>query len=122
MCRVARPRRCGSLELLVLAAGARLDAFGHRPVDVVIGDPALVVILAHTSGDTNRLGGRYRFNDIDGLLGLLIDRRTSALSLGEEGLYPGLVDEVESTSECDSEEEVEEDTKLGGKRLVYGRG
>jgi hypothetical protein len=74
---------------------------------VVVRDPALVVVLARDVGNGDGLGTGERFSNIDGLLGLLVG--AGALSLGEEGLDPGLVDEVESTGESSREEEVKED-------------
>lgn len=72
---------------------------------MVFGDPALIVAL--TSRDTGGLGtGEVGIGDGLDFLGLT---GGGAASLGEEGLDPGLVDEVESSSECTSEEEVEED-------------
>lgn len=96
-----------SVDSLGLGAGARLDTSGNRAVDVVLGDPALIVVLARS--DSNRGGFRAgeRLRNIDDLLGLLVGAR--ALGLGEEGLDPGLVDEVEGTGESSREEEVEED-------------
>jgi hypothetical protein len=79
---------------------------------VVVRDPALVVVLARDVGNGDGLGTGERFSNIDGLLGLLVG--AGALSLGEEGLDPGLVDEVESASESSREEKVEEDN-LGVK-------
>lgn len=77
---------------------------------MVVGDPSLIVVLASGSGHTSRLGARERVGDIDGgLLALLGGLRS--LSLGEESLDPGLVDEVESAGEGSSQEEVEEDAE-----------
>jgi hypothetical protein len=105
-----------SIDSLGLGAGARLDAAGDRAVDVVVRDPALVVVLSRGDGNGGRLGTGERLSNIDGLLGLLVG--TGALSLREESLDPGLVDEVESTGESSREEEVEEDTTDVSLRLV----
>lgn len=96
------------IDSLGLGAGARLDATGDGAVDVVVRNPALVVVLSRGNGDGGRLGAGERLSNIDGLLGLLVG--TGALGLGEESLDPGLVDEVEGTGESSREEEVEEDT------------
>lgn len=96
------------IDSLGLGAGARLDATGDRAVDVVVRDPALVVVLSRSDGNGDRLGTGERLSNIDGLLGLLVG--TGSLSLGEERLDPGLVHEVEGTGESSREEEVEEDT------------
>lgn len=98
-------------ELLALAAGTRLDASGSGAVDVVVGDPSLIVVLARGSGDASRFGAREGIGDVDG--GLLALLGGGTLGLGEESLNPGLVDEVESTGEGSSEEEVEEDAGRG---------
>lgn len=100
------------IDSLGLGAGARLDATGDRAVDVVVRDPALVVVLSRSDGNGGRLGAGERLSNIDGLLGLLVG--TGSLSLGEESLDPCLVDEVEGTGESSREEEVEEDN-LGVK-------
>jgi hypothetical protein len=69
---------------------------------VVVGDPALVVRLA------GGLGAGEGVSGVDGLLdGLLGGARL--LGLGEQGLDPGLIDEVEGASEGGGEDEVEED-------------
>lgn len=105
------------IDSLGLGAGARLDATGDRAVDVVVRDPALVVVLSRSDGNGGRLGAGERLSNIDGLLGLLVG--TGSLSLGEESLDPCLVDEVEGTGESSREEEVEEDTaKTVSLRLV----
>lgn len=68
---------------------------------MVLGDPALVVLASDASGISgNGLG-------LEGLAGLLGGRLLGGL--GEEGLDPGLVDEVDGASEGASEDEVEED-------------
>lgn len=94
------------LQLLVLVAGAGLDASGSGAVDVVLGDPALIVVLARAGGSASGLGAGEGLSSLD-LLGLL--GGAGALGLGEESLDPGLVDEVEGTGEGGGKEEVEED-------------
>jgi hypothetical protein len=94
--------------LLSLGAGTALDPPGLRAVDVVVGDPALIVVLLGTGG-ASRLGAREGL-DLD-LLDLL-DGLDGA-GLGEKGLDPGLVDEVEGRAEETGEEEVEEDAGKG---------
>jgi hypothetical protein len=74
----------------------------------VVRNPALVIVLSRGDGNGGRLGAGERLSNINGLLGLLVG--TGALSLREESLDPGLVDEVEGTGEGSREEEVEEDT------------
>lgn len=102
------------LQLLGLAASARLDTLGNRSVDMVVRDPGLVVLAAFRSGqgDARGLGSRERGigggGDVD-LLGLLAGTGGATLRGGEEGFDPGLVDKVESASEGASEDEVEED-------------
>lgn len=98
------------LELLGLG-GAGLDALGGGAVDVALGDPALVVVLAAASGKASGLGsgGGLGLDDLLGLLG-----GAGTLGLGEEGFDPGLVDKVESTDKSSREEEVEEDAESHG--------
>ena len=103
------------LQLLVLVAGSGLDASGSGAFDVVLGDPALVVVLARASGSAGGLGAGEGLSSLN-LLGLL--GGSGALGLGEESLDPGLVDKVESTGESSREEEVEEDTTDVSSRLV----
>ena len=88
-----------------------LGALGRRAADVVLGDPGLVVALVSTSGDAGRLGPGQRLSGFDRLLALL-DGARSALGLREEGLDPGLVDEVESSAEDSGQEYVQEDAIL----------
>ena len=90
--------------------GAALDALGDRAVDMVVGDPALVVVLAISAsgGARGRLVARQRLGDLS-LLGFLGDGRGATGGLREEGLDPGLVDEVEDAAEEAGQEEVEED-------------
>lgn len=76
---------------------------------MVVRDPALIVVLARGIDNGDSLGAGEGLGNIDGLLGLLVG--AGALGLGEEGLDPGLVDEVESAGEGSREEEVEEDTE-----------
>lgn len=95
--------------MLGLAAGGALDALGDRAVDVVAGDPALIVVLAVGAGRGGGLASGKRLG-LD-LLDLLAGRASGGATggLGEEGLDPGLVDEVENTAEDTTQEEVEED-------------
>ena len=74
---------------------------------MVVGNPALIVVLVRDDSNGGGLGAGERLNNVDGLLGLLVG--AGALGLREEGLDPGLVDKVESTGESSREEEVEED-------------
>lgn len=83
-----------------------LGALGGRTAQVVR-DPGLVVVLVNTAGGTGGLVARQRLGDIDDLA--LLDGTRSLLSLGEEGLNPGLVDEVEGATEDAGQEEVQED-------------
>jgi hypothetical protein len=92
---------------LLLAAGAALNSLGHGAVDVVGGDPALIVVLVGTRCSASRLGSRERLN-LD-LLDLLGGRFRAGL--GEQGLNPGLVDEVQCSAKQTGQEEVEEDAK-----------
>lgn len=69
-------------------------------VNVMLGDPALIVLASDGGGIGNGLG-------LEGLAGLLGSRLLGGL--GEEGLNPGLVDEVDGSGESASEDEVEED-------------
>lgn len=72
----------------------------------MFGNPAFVVGLA------SRDAGGLRAGDVSVGSGLdLLGLAGRAASLGEQGLDPGLVDEVESSSEGTSEEEVQEDAK-----------
>lgn len=75
---------------------------------MVLGDPGLVVALVGTSGDAGRLGAGQRLSGFDRFLALLGGAR-SALGLREEGLDPGLVDEVEGSAEDSGQEDVQED-------------
>jgi hypothetical protein len=97
-------------HLVLGLRGAGLDASSDGAVDVALGDPALVVVLSRSGGDTRLVGAGDGLGlDLLGLLG----GAGSALGLGEEGLDPGLVDKVQGTSEGTSEEEVEEDAERG---------
>src|SRR4051794_3789819 len=69
------------VHLLPLTAGAALDPLGHRAVDVVAGDPALVVVLLGARGRASRLGARKGLDNL--LLGLLGGLNTG---LGEQSL------------------------------------
>ena len=76
---------------------------------MVVGNPALIVVLVRDDSNGDGLGAGEGLGDLDDLLGLLSG--AGALGLREEGLDPGLVDEVESTGESSREEEVEEDAR-----------
>lgn len=76
-------------------------------------DPALVVALVGARGGALASGEGLLFGD--GCAGLL--GRT--LGLREEGLDPGLVDEVAGTGEAGREEEIQEDA-VKGLILAYG--
>lgn len=93
---------------ILLGSLLRLGALGGRAVDVVLGDPALIVTLSGASGDSGALGTRQGLGDLDGLLALL-DRSGSAAGLGEESLDPGLVHKVKSAAKDAGQEQVEED-------------
>lgn len=97
-----RPSASSLLDLL------GLGTLGGGPA-VVVRDPALVVGLVKTRGDTSR-----RFVAREGLWNLdlldLLAGAGSLLGLREKGLDPSLVDEVKSTAKSASEEDVEEDT------------
>lgn len=103
-------RWCPSLSLLgPLAAG---------PLDVALGDPALVVPHTGRGGLGRRHGG--------GLGGLLpgLAGGGAAAGLGEEGLDPGLVDPVTGSAEDGREDEVQEDaiwTSANIPRELKGR-
>lgn len=86
---------------------------------MVLGDPALVIVLARASGSAGGLGAGEGLSSLD-LLGLL--GGAGALGLGEESLDPGLVDEVEGTSEGGGEEDVEEDAISSQISESMGRG
>lgn len=73
----------------------------------MVGNPRLIVTLVRTRGDIRRLITRQGLGDLDRLLGLLGSTR-SALGLREEGLDPGLVDEVDGATESAGQEEVKE--------------
>lgn len=77
---------------------------------MVVGDPALVVGLAGARGGSDGLGTREGGVGVRRLLGLLAGGGlVGALSLWEQGLDPGLVDEVESTGEGAGQDKVQED-------------
>lgn len=85
-----------------------LGALGCGPAEVVW-DPRFVVVLVDAAGDAGGLIAGEGLGHIDDLLRLLLGQR-GLLSLWEESLDPGLVDEVEGASERAGQEEVEEDT------------
>ena len=104
---------------LLLRRGAALDALGSRAVQVVLRDPALIICLLGLSTSSNSWS--ICANDRDLVLrshSLLratgrtlgtLTTLSAALGLWEEGLDPGLVDEVEGSGEGCEEEEVQED-------------
>lgn len=98
---IGRQVLLGLLGLGTLGSGAT----------VVVRDPRLIVVLVDTRGDANRLVARQGLGDLDGLLALLASAR-SLLGLGEQGLDPGLVNEVDSATEDAGQEEVEEDARI----------
>lgn len=124
------PRSISAANLLLgLAARAALDPSGDGAVDVVAGDPGLVVVLVGARGRASRLVAGKGLGDLD-LLGLL--GRLDDAGLGEQGLDPGLVDKAEGGAKQAGEEQVEEDataTRLAlirvtapGKLTSGGRG
>ena len=96
------PPRAAALRL------AALDALRDGALDVVVRDPALVIVLVGTGSGAGRLVTGQGL-DID-LLALL-GSRLGAARLREERLDPSLVDQVESTTEDSSQEDVEEDAR-----------
>jgi hypothetical protein len=96
-----------------------LDPLRLRAIDMAVRNPALVICFL--SQRTSRNSRSISTNDRNLILGrnrsLTSTRRTlgalttlaSALGLWEQGLYPGLVDEVESSSEYTGDDEVEKD-------------
>lgn len=89
---------------------ARLGALASRTGNVVLGNPARVDAAGSSSGGIGNLGFDL-LADLAGSAGSLLGRR-------EEGLDPGLVDEVESTGESGTKDEVEEDAKNGSVHEV----
>jgi hypothetical protein len=104
--RRTRDRSLGDLSL-DLGAAACLDTPRDGAVDVVVRDPALVVVFVGARGWARRLGAGSGLRN--GSLLLLLGR-LGARGFGEEGLDPGLVDKVDGGAEQAREEEVEEDT------------
>jgi hypothetical protein len=97
-----------------------LDTLGLRTVQVVLWDPALIVGLLRictgcnsrsiSTNNRNLLIGRHSLLGAQrGALGALA-ALASTLSLGEQGLDPGLVYEVNGSGEGGEEEKVQEDT------------
>lgn len=80
-------------------------------------DPALVVLGAGSDSRTistnnsNLLSGVDLLGALGGLLSTLTTLATTLL-LGEESSDPGVVDEVDGSSEGAEEDEVEEDAKM----------
>lgn len=104
--------------LLGLAARSALDPSGDGAVDVVAGDPGLVVVLVGARGRASRLVAGKGLGDLD-LLGLL--GRLDNAGLREQGLDPGLVDKAESGAKQAGEEQVEEDTTATRLALVTAK-
>jgi hypothetical protein len=101
--------------------GSTADALGLRALQVRGRDPALVVLGAR--GDSRAIGtdngDLLGGVDLLGALGRLLGALTTlaaSLLLGEEGGDPGVVDEVDGSSEGAEEDEVEEDA---GKRISH---
>lgn len=102
----------------LLLAGTALEALGHGSVDVVVGDPALIVVLIGANRDTARLGARDHLGlDLLGALG-----RAGAARLWEKCLDPRLVDKVEGGAEQGRQEKVEEDSCGGEKSPLVSTG
>lgn len=111
-------------DFSLLGALSTLDALSRRAVEMTLRDPALVISLLGQC--TSRDSWSISTNDRHLLLGvkcLLGSGRgtlcalatfSAALQLWEEGLDPGLVDEVQGSSECGEEEEVEENAGRRG--------
>ncbi len=113
----SKPRPLQTARLFRLAAGAALDAARRGAVDVVAGDPALVVALAAVAAarGAGRLGARQGLGlDHDLARGLLAARALDGAGLREERLDPRLVDKVQGRAEDAGEDEVEEDA---GRRV-----
>ena len=89
--------------MLGLAAGTALDALGDGAVDVVVRDPALVVVLIGARGRAGRLRSREGLGNFN-LLRLLA--RPGDTCLGEQRLDPCRVDEVGGSAEDTGQEEV----------------
>lgn len=98
---IKKKNKTRSTLVKLFLGSAALGTLSIGSVDVVLGDPALVVLASDACGISgNGLG-------LEGLAGLFGGRLLGGL--GEEGLDPGLVDEVDGASEGASEDEVEED-------------
>lgn len=87
--------------LLLFLGSAALSTFSIGSVNMVLGDPALVV-LARDGGGIG--GDRFGLKGLSGLLGGGLLGR-----LREKRLDPGLVDKVDCSSKGAREDEVEED-------------
>jgi hypothetical protein len=104
-----------NLGLGLQLGGTAADALSLRALKVRHGDPALVVGLG-TRGDSravgadnsNLVGGVDLLGATRRLLGALAALAT-ALLLGEEGGDPGVVDEVDGSSESAQEDDIQED-------------
>lgn len=113
------PRSISTANLLLgLAARGTLDPSGDGAVDVVAGDPGLVVVLVGARGRASRLVAGKGLGDLD-LLGLL--GRLDNAGLREQGLDPGLVDKAESGAKQAGEEQVEEDATSTRLALVRAK-
>lgn len=94
--------------------GAATDTLGLRALQVRSRDPALIVLRAASdsraisTNNSDLLSGVDLLRSLRGLLGALATL-AAALLLGEEGSDPGVVDEVDGTSESAKEDEVKED-------------
>lgn len=101
--------------------GAAADALGLGALEVLDGDPGLVVDLgtgdgrAISANNGDLLGGVDLLGAGGRLLRALAALATAPL-LGEEGGDPGVVDEVNGSAESAEEDEVEEDTGECGQQ------
>lgn len=105
------PALCSALLIAlratrILLSLLRLGALGGGTAEVVW-DPRLVVVPVNAAGDAGGFIAGEGLGHINDLLALLL-RQGGLLCLGEEGLDPGLVDEVESAGKGAGQEQVEE--------------
>lgn len=103
---------------------ATLDTPRDGAVEVVLGNPTLVVALVGVgaAGGAGRLGARERLSLGGDLAASLLARVLLGAGLREQSLDPGLVDPVEGAAEDAGEEEVEEDAIGELVRAVPNRG
>lgn len=96
------------LSCLLFETRTALDTFRHRLVDVVVGDPALIVAFAGTSSDDGSLGAGegLGFGSDSGFAGLASGTRGT--SLRKQGFDPGLVNPIADPAKERRQEEVEE--------------